>query len=234
MVSDVRRTVPRYTFTTVYIRCATGTSVLTIPSNEIEDFNMSAVTNAPYLSFDIAKMANTITFINSNANTVFGSITNLYNLQSISVTGTNTISGDVSNLTQLNAITVLGTSTISGDVSNIINLKSLRVKDGALTGSVSLLIKLEWLAITSGSGELTGGYNKYAEIKQIRDYRNFYWGDLSNLTLLTYVLISSNSLLSGSVTNLVKLTYFSNISTGNTITGDISNLVDITTFTCEG
>lgn len=209
----------RDTQKTVYVKVSSGTANMTLSANTIHTiYNWIASTNAPSISFDIAKL----TFIESiyitGLNTIYGSITGLKLLTSLTLYGTNTISGDITDKLFLQTLDVTGNNALTGDVSNLTSLTYLFVGGGGaslLTGNVTDLVKLTRLY--AKAGDTIGG-------------------DISNLVLLTNLNAgntTSAAPYSGDISGLIKLKYLA-VSGANTITGDISGLVDLATLILLG
>jgi len=241
---------------TRYIRCASGTSTFTIPSEKIIEINnWNSSTNAPSLSGDISNLINlTICTIGGN-NTLSGSIANWTSLVTLNIAGTNTLSGSVARLVKMTFFYAKGSNTFSGSIAGLTQLTTLLCwGSNTLSGSITGLTKLTYLSI-AGSNTISGSIAgctllTYLDIEGnnsisgsiagltlltgiVASGTNTISGSIAGCTLLTLLNVTGNNSISGSIAGLVHLLY-ANVTGTNSLTGDISALTLLYHFSVQG
>lgn len=142
---------------TVYIKCTSGTSILTIEHDRVTQIRgFVSITNAPSLGGDLSLFTN-LNYLNiTGQNTLSGSITNMVKLTFITVTGSNTLSGSVADLTLLTQLYVTGSNTLTGSVEGLTNILILNIGgNNTLSGSIAGLTTLRTVQIDGTLTQIT-------------------------------------------------------------------------------
>jgi peptidoglycan hydrolase-like protein with peptidoglycan-binding domain/lysophospholipase L1-like esterase len=137
-------------------------------------------------------------YLSGTSNTVSGSLSNKTALTFLDIFGS-TLTADVTNLVNLTRINVMSTgSNLTGSITNITNLNYIREEyTNALTGSVTNLTGLTYLNVLGGntiSGTLDNIVN--LELCQASGHSTITYNNLTNLTKLSYISLSSYVTLS--------------------------------------
>ncbi len=198
---------------TIYVRCSSGTSVLSLAKDMIVKIvGWIAAANAPSLGGDIGLLTELTYLSVAGNNTISGNVGLLTKLTYLYVSGSNTLSGSVSGLTLLTDILVSGSNTISGDIAGLTLLTSVTMAgSNTISGNVSGLTALTMLNVT-GSNTISG--------------------DISALTNLVFLNVTGGNTLSGSVIGLTSMTFML-VSGSNTLTGDVAGLVLLQYASCS-
>lgn len=221
--------------TTLYMRCASGSSNMLFPSNNVRRLEawVPAV-NSPSLSFDIGKFT-VLEYINvgTTANTISGNIDNLINMVYFDLRGTNTVGGSITKLTRLERLvaTMTGANTLTGSITDLINLNYISIIGAnTISGSIASLTNLTYFGV-AGSNTITGSISNLIKLTQINNVSatNTLSGSINNLTLLTGLTVEGQNTISGDVTTHTNLVGV-RVTGSNTLTGDFTNLISLTSI----
>jgi len=163
-----------------YLKCTSGTSVLTIDKNKLVGIRAwTSGINAATLGGSIEPLTN-LNFITAvGNNTLSGNISQHSKLTTLAVSGSTTITGSLALLTRLNYIEVGGSNTLSGNLSNHILLTYLSIGGlNTCSGDIALLTLLQLCNMTGNS---TFTYSNCSNIR-----------GLSRLIISNVVLTSAN------------------------------------------
>ena len=189
-------------------------------NSDLTDLVLSGNTNTS-ITGSIESFANIDTFFINSTNSVSGSITNLINLSYFYYSGS-AITGDISNLislrninyasapafllgsitnmTYLSNLTVGGFNVLSGNVTNLTNLTVFYAGgNNTIGGYIDNLTNITQLVNTSSSNtmSMSSSVSSLTKLTQFYVVGSNFTGtlDCSNMTNLTYIIITNNSLL---------------------------------------
>ena len=180
-----------------------------------------------------------ISYITSGSSTISTNITNLVNLQTLTVYGTPTITGNCTNATGMLSINVQNSSTFSANLTGWTNLVFTQILDdnasisGALSSTAITSLNIQstlatFSVIITPLSNLTALALKGPSIVAT--------GSINGLNLVRYLLLNgTNITLSGSINNLSPTIYYLSIhGSGLIFSGSLTGRTSITTLVING
>lgn len=163
---------------TIYMKCTSGTSNMKFSKKskltQIRDWVRPA--NAPVIS---------------------GVLTGFTNINFINIPGTNTLSITVTTLTALTYL--FGVATMGGDVTNLTSLQTIGATTNTLTGSITNLTAIIYIAIGTGN-TLSGSIAGLVHMTTFNvTGSNTITGDVDGLAALTSIFAGGNNTIGGNI-----------------------------------